>query len=112
MSCNSDLSKQAQEVIFNCKSKKSTQPPSVFNNNNVSQTNSQKHLDVILDFKLTFKEHLNNVLAKVNKAVRLLRKLRNILPMTMLITICKAFIGPHLEYVDVLHDQAFNNSLN
>ena len=55
MSCNSDLSKQAQEVIFNCKSKRSTQPPSVFNNDNVSQTNSQKHLDIILDFKLTFK---------------------------------------------------------
>ena len=30
---------------------------------------------VILDFKLTFEEHLSNVLANVNKAVRLLRKL-------------------------------------
>ena len=29
----------------------------------------------------------------------------------MLITLCKAFIRPHLDYVDVLYDQAFNNSL-
>ena len=58
---NPDPSKQAQEVIFSRKSKRSTHPPLVFNNNNVPQTNSQKHLGVILDFKLTFEEHLNNV---------------------------------------------------
>ena len=51
MSFNPDPSKQAQEVIFSRKSKRSTHPPLVFNNNNVSQTYSQKHLGVILDFK-------------------------------------------------------------
>ena len=101
-------SKQAQEVIFSHKSKTLTQPPLVFNN--VSQTYSQKHLGVILDFKLKFEEHLNNVLAKVNKAVGLLRKLRNILPRTTLITIYKAFIWSHLDYGDVLYNQAFNSS--
>ena len=95
---------------FSRKSKRSNHHPLVFNNNNVSQTYSQKHLGVILDFKLTFEEHLNNVLAKVNKAVGLLRKLRNILPRTTLVTIYKAFIRPHLDYGDVLYDQAFNNS--
>ena len=110
MSFNHDPSKQTQEVIFSHKSKRSTHPPLVFNNNNVSQTFSQKQLGVILNFKLTFEEHLNNVLAKVNKAVSLLRKLRNILPRTTLITIYKAFIWSHLDYGDVLYDQAFNNS--
>ena len=110
MSFNPDPSKQAQEIIFSRKSKRSTHPPLIFNNNNFSQTYSQKHLGVILDFKLTFEEHLNNVLAKVNKAVSLLRKLRNILPRTTLITIYKAFIRSHLDYGDVLYDQAFNNS--
>ena len=33
--------------------KKATHPPLLFNNNNVSQVNSQKHLGVILDVKLT-----------------------------------------------------------
>ena len=61
MSFNADPSKHAQEVIFSRKSKRSTHPPLVFNNNNASQTYSQKHLGVILDFKLTFEEHLNNV---------------------------------------------------
>ena len=77
---------------------------------NVSKTVSQKHLGVILDFKLTFEEHLNNVVANVNNAVGLLSKLQNLLPRTMLITIYKTFIWPHLDYGDVLYDQAFNNS--
>ena len=110
MSFNPDPSKQAQEVIFSHRSKRSTQPPFLFNDNIVSQTYSQKRLGVILDFKLTFEEHLNNVLAKVNKVVGLLCKLRNILPRTLLITIYKAFIWSHLDYGDVLYDQAFNNS--
>ena len=110
MSFNPDPSKKDQEVIFSRKSKSSTHPPLVFNNNNVSQTFSQKHLVVILDFKLTFEEHLNNVLAKVNKAVGISSKLRNILPRTALITIYKAFNRPNLDYGDVLYDQAFNNS--
>ena len=82
----------------------------VFNNNSVSQTFFQKHLGLILDFKLTFKDQLNNVLAEVNKTVGLLRKLRSLLSRTTLITICKAFIQSHLDYVDVLCDQGFNNS--
>ena len=110
MSFSLDPSKEAQEVIFSRKSKRSTDPSLVFNNNNVYKTFSQKHLGVTLDFKLTFEVHLNNVLAKVNKAVGLLRKLRNILPRTTLITIYKTFIPPDKDSGDVLYDQASNNS--
>ena len=49
MTFNPDRSKQAQEIIFSRKLKKATHPPLLFNNNNVSQVNSQKHLGVILD---------------------------------------------------------------
>ena len=49
MSFNPDPSKQAQEVIFSRKTKKEYYPPLAFNNNNVLETNSQKHLGVVLD---------------------------------------------------------------
>ena len=107
MSFNPDPSKQAQEAILSCKSKRSTHPTLVFNIN-VSQTFSQKHLGVI-DLKLTFEEHLK--LAKVKKIVGLLCKLCNILLRVTLITIYKAFIWPHLDYGNVLYDQTFNNFL-
>ena len=109
MSFSPDPSKQAQEAFFSCKSKRLTYPPLLFNSNNVSQIFSQKHLRVILDFNLTFEEQLNNALAKVNKALGLLHKLCNLLPRKMLITIYKASIRPHLDYGDVLYDQAFYN---
>ena len=96
------------ESHFYRNSRRSTHPHLVFNNNNVSQTFSQKHQGVILDFKLAFEEHLNNVLAKVNKSISLLRKFRNLLPRTTLITINKAFIRSHLDYGDILYDRALN----
>ena len=110
MSFNPESSKQTLEVIFSLKSKRPTHPPLVFNNRNVSQTFSQKHVGVILDFKLTFEDHLNDVLGKVNKAVGLLRKFRNFVPVSTLITIYKAFIWPYLDYGNVLCDEIFNNS--
>ena len=112
MSFNPDLSKQAQEVIVSCKIKKLSHPSLVFNNNNVLQTSSQKHLGVTLDVKLTFDEHLNNVLNKVNKTIGLLRKLQNLLSRSTLITIYKAFVRPHLDYGDILFDQTYNSSFH
>ena len=41
---NPDRSKQTQEIIFSRKLKKSTHHPVLFNNKNVFQVNSQKHL--------------------------------------------------------------------
>ena len=97
MSFNSDLSKQAQEVIFSRKLKKICNPSLCFNNNNVSQASLQKHLELTLDNRLTFDEHLTNVPNKISKTIGLLRKLQNILPRPALLTIYKCFIRPNLE---------------
>ena len=105
MSFYPDPNKQAQEVIFSHKSKRSSQPPLIFNNDSVSQTVFSKllkpfsQLGVILDFKLTFEEQFSNVLAKVTNAVGLLLKL---ITKGILITIYKAFIRSHLEYGDII----------
>ena len=104
MTFNPDRSKQAQEIIFSRKLKEATHPPFLFNNNNVSQVNSYKHLGVILDVKLTLEEHLKIVFNKTNKTIGLLRKLSNLLPRQALVTIYKAFVRPHLDYGDVLYD--------
>ena len=49
MTFNPDPNKQAQEVIFSRKIKKTSQPPLNFNNNSVKQVQFQKHLRVYLD---------------------------------------------------------------
>ena len=52
------------------------------------------------------------VSGKISKTIGLLRKLQNLLPRAALITIYKAFIRPHLDYGDILYDQACNMSFH
>ena len=110
MTFNPDPTKQAQEVIFSRKLNKDYHPALAFNNNNVPETDSQKHLGIILDNRLSFANHLKMILNKVNKTVGFLRKLHNILLRPVLLTIYKSFIRPHLDYADIIYDQAYNKS--
>ena len=66
-----DPSKQAQDVLFSRKLQKVS---------DVSRTNSQKYLGLVLDSKLIFHDHLDIVFTKVRKTIGLLRKLSSILP--------------------------------
>ena len=79
MSFNLDPQKQAQEVDFIRKSKQS-HSPLIFNINNVIQATAQKHLGIILDTRLSFEKHLETLLCKTNKSIRLILKLQNLLP--------------------------------
>ena len=107
MSFNPDPSKQAQEVIFSRKLQKSIYPPLHFNNIAVTQSATQKHLGILLDVQLDFQGHLKNIYRKVNKTIGLLRKPHNTLPRLPLLTIYKSFIRPHLDYGDIIYDQAY-----
>ena len=70
------------------------------------------NIHVILDASLSFDEHLISVESKTNETIGLLRKLQNTLPRQALITIYKAFVRPHLDYGDILYDQAYNASFH
>ena len=67
---------------------------------------------MFLDNKLNFGEHLKYITNKVNKSIVLLCKLQMILPRRSLVTIYKSFIRPHLDYGDIIFDQAFNKSFH
>ena len=73
----------------------------------MTQSTTQKHLRMFLDVKLDFQEHFKNIYSKVNKTIDLLRKLHNTLPRLPLLTIYKSFIRPHLDYGDIVYDQAY-----
>ena len=71
MSFNPDPSKQAQEVIFSRKIKKSNRPELIFNNIPVNQTPYQKYLSMFSGDKLNFGEHLKYITNKINKSIGL-----------------------------------------
>ena len=105
---NPDITKQAQEVIFSRKSKKTDHPADYFYDAPVEKTSCQKHLGMHLDEKLSFNTHIKDKIAKANKGIGIIRKLSYFLPRESLITIYKSFVRPHIDYGDIIYDQPNN----
>ena len=66
---------------------------------------------MLLNFRLHFQEHWKSLLKKVNKTVALLRNFHNILPGSALLTIYKCFVRIHLDYGDIIYEQAFHQKI-
>ena len=67
MNFNLDPNKQAQEVIFSGKFSKINHLCLLFNQNLVKSSSTRKHLGMVLDTKLDFHLHLENVHTKQGK---------------------------------------------
>ena len=85
-------------------------PDLFFNNFQIDRCSNEKHLGLILDEKLSFKKHVDEKIKKAMKIVGTIRKLNSVLPRFSLLTIYKSFVGPHLDYGDVIYDQPNNQS--
>ena len=103
---NPDLTKPAQKVIFCRKTKKLLHPCLSFNDTPLKNSISQKHFGLTLDVKLNFLEHIKNITQKIGKATGLLCRFQPILPRLSQLTIYKRFIRSHLDFPDVIYNQA------
>ena len=52
------------------------------------------------------------ITTKVNKAIGLLQKLQKTLLRLVLITMYKAFVRPHLDYGNMIYDEAYNETFH
>ena len=66
---NSDVTKQAQEVIFSCKSNKTDHPAAYFNDDPVAKASCQQRTGMNLDEKLDFNTHIKEKIGKANKGI-------------------------------------------
>ena len=66
---NPGLTKPAHEVPFSRKKKTQILPAIVFNNIQVERASHHKHLGILLDEKLNFKQHINSIILKINKGI-------------------------------------------
>ena len=110
MSFNPDPSKQAKKVIFSIKTKQISYSPLRFKNGNVSQLLYQKHLGIFPDAQITFEEHLKVITTELNKTIGLIRKFQYILLRPALMAIYKAFVRAHLDYSDLIYDEAYSET--
>ena len=70
----------------------------------------QKHLWSIIGSKLTLDIYVKSVMTRVNKTIGPVRNFQDDVPRTFLVTICDAFIIPHLSYGKMIIDYVFNDS--
>jgi len=110
MSFNPDPSKQAVEVYFSKRLLPANAPVLSFNNTDIRISESQKHLGLILDSKLSFSHHLDEKIKKANKGIGLINRLRKHVPRKSLLTLYKSYIRPHLDYGDIIYDHPGNST--
>ena len=109
---NPDPMKPAQEVLFSRKKQNQIYLTISLNNIQVEKVPYQKHLGLILDQKLNFKQHIDCAISKINKGIAVIKKLRYSLPHKSLVTIYKAFLRPLIDYGDIIYDQPQNESFS
>ena len=68
----------------------------------VELANALKILGVNFDNKLTYREHISNMLKKVYAKIGVLRRLKRLMPHNMSLSLYKAYLLPHLEYCSPL----------
>ena len=71
---NPDPSKPAQEVLFSRKKKTQIHPTISFKNIQVERASHHKHLGILLDEKLNFKQHINTAILKKKTKIYLYLK--------------------------------------
>ena len=79
--------------------------PLSFSQSQVRISENHKHLDLNLDTKLKFNEHLEDKINKCNRIIGSIKKLSLILPRACLLTIYKDVVKPHLDYADIIYDK-------
>ena len=100
---NPDITKQAVEVIFSVKKKKTHHPDLNFNGIPVAREDHTKHLGVYLDSRLNFSKHIHEAVRNATKGLSLLKYLSKYVPRDILNLSYKLYVRPHLDYGDVIY---------
>ena len=97
MLLNSDPNKQSMEIFFSQKRDNRNHPSLMFDDTKVELATSQKHLELILDSRLGFNEHIDNKINKCNKIIGIMKILSLTLSGKSLLKIYKSFVRPNLD---------------
>ena len=103
MAFNPDPNKQANEVLFSCKTKSVDHPPLVFNGFPVVQVKETKHLGLVLPSNLSFDKHLTKKIKKAKRIIGIMKHLNYLLPFKTLNQMYKSLVRPHLDYCDIIY---------
>lgn len=111
--------KQSNFVIFHPYQKRLAYQPKLymFDNDKDKYTCLEskvyvKYLGVLIDQNLSWKYHIDSIVTKISKNIRLIAKLRHFVPQLVLLNIYKSLIHPYLTYGLAAWGQACKTYLN
>ena len=102
MAFNPDPNKQANEVLFTCKTSNVDHPDLVFNGSPVKRVSEHKHLGLILQSSLLFFKHVAEKVKTAKKNVGIIKHLNKFLPFKTLNQMYKSLVRSHLDYYDII----------
>ena len=70
-----------------------------------------KYLGVLIDYKLSWKNHIDSIALKISKTIGLLSKLRYFVPHKTLVNIYNSLVTPYLHYGLTVWGQASKTHL-
>ena len=76
--------------------------PEYLNNTRIKQIHKTKYLGLTVDDSLNWNERYKCVKRKVVGGLASLMKLKNILPQSQLLDVCRALVESHLRYANVV----------
>ena len=100
---NPDITKQAIEVIFSVKKKKTVHPDLALNGVPIARYDHTKHLGIHLDSCLNFSKHIKEAVLKALKGVSVLKYLSKYVARNVLDLSYKLYVRPHLDYGDIIY---------
>ena len=104
---NINLSEFHLNIDLALESVKAFHPAVFYNNIPVAHCSTNKHLGMYLDKKLNLGHHITKNMQKPTKVIT---KLHNILSHRGILSICKCFVWPNLDYGDFIYDQSISHS--
>ena len=83
----------------------------VIDHENLECEDSIKYLGVVIHKYLTWNEHIESLIAKVNKRIGLLNRIKHVLPLDARVALNNALIRPLFDFADASLQDKYNITL-
>ena len=99
-----NASKTVQQTFSNKQKSEQTVPCLTFGGEPIPKHSTHKHLGLVVSEDLKFKEHVNDIIKKVNKNLGPLYPIAPYLPRNILEQIYTVYIRPYFDNSDIIYD--------
>ena len=95
---------KTEYIIVSKRKTRAMHPDLLLNDTKLTEVNNHKHLGLTISNNMSWSSHINEILAKAEKRLSMMRRSKHILPRSCLDKLYKSMILPLLDFCDVIYD--------